>query len=266
MIIFGVPFASLGSQEGSATMRSLRIVTVILLGWAFGMPASGHSAENPATSPETPSVELPSQKPAQGASDMPVYKQPRRSIPKGRVGGGIRGGDAPALYVLVPDHVGLTKDEQPTLLWYLSKPTSLPLEFTLVDSRAIKPLLEKQLSPPAKPGVQRISLKDFGIKLEPNVQYKWFVTLVVGPESSSRDIVVGGTIERITFVEKLSLCQGMNGNTVNDLAGCGLWYDAIAMLSEMIEKAPDDRMLRKQRASLLQQVGLWEVARYDNQE
>ena len=56
------------------------------------------------------------------------------------------------------------------------------------------------------------------------------------------------------------------GQAVFRYAEAGLWYDAIATISEMIEKTPDDRKLRKQRASLLQQVGLWEVARYDNPE
>ena len=102
--------------------------------------------------------------------------------------------------------------------------------------------------------------------MEPSVQYKWFVTLAVGTEASSKDVVAGGTIERIPYVEVLVLCEGMNGNTVNELAKCGLWYDAITTLSEMIEKTPDDRKLRKHRASLLRQVGLWEVARHDSPE
>ena len=249
-------------------MRPLRIAIAILLGWVLGMPASGQAAENPATSPMKPSVEAPAQEPAQAGTGMPVYKPPKRSIPKGRVGGGIRGGDGPALYVLAPDHVGFTKDEQPSLFWYLSKTTSLPLEFTLIDGRAVKPIIETKLKAPAQPGVRRISLKDLGIKLEPGVQYKWFITLQVGAEASSKDVVAGGTIERIPFIEALSihLSAAKNGDAVFRYAEAGLWYDAIATISEMIEKTPDDRKLRKQRASLLQQVGLWEVARHDSPE
>jgi hypothetical protein len=218
----------------------------------------------------TPGVEAPAQKPAQAETDMPVYKPPKRSIPKGRVGGGIRGGDGPALYVLAPDHVGFTKDEQPSLFWYLSKTTSLPLEFTLIDSRVVKPVLEKRLNPlnpPAQTCVQRLSLKDLGIKLEPGVQYKWFVTLQVDAEASSKDVVAGGTIERIPFLEALPHLEvPKNGEAVFRYAEAGLWYDAIATISEMIDKAPDNRKLRKQRASLLKQVGLWEVARCDSLE
>ena len=248
-------------------MRPLRIATAILLGWAVWTPSPVQAAEPQAGGPvTTPGVEAQKQQMSQG--DLPIYKPRKQSTPKGRVGGGIRGGDGPALYVLAPDHVGFTKDEQPSLFWYLSKTTSLPLEFTLIDSQAIKPMIETKLKAPAQPGVQRISLKELGIKLEPGVQYKWFITLQVGAEASSKDVVAGGTIERIPFIEALSihLPSAKNGDAVFRYAEAGLWYDAIATISEMIEATPDDRKLRKQRASLLQQVNLWEVARYDSPE
>lgn len=246
-------------------MRSLRIVTAVFLGWSVSIPVMSVSGgERPGQFETAQNIET--QQPHASAGEMPIYKPRRQSAPKGRVGGGIRGGDGPALYVLAPDHVGFTKDEQPALFWYQSKPTSLPLDFTLIDSRGIKPVLERRLRSPDQPGVQRISLKDFGVKLETGVQYKWFVTLVLGPEASSKDVVAGGTIERIPFIEALSihLASTKNGDAVFRYAEAGLWYDVIATISELIDKAPDDRKLRKQRASLLQQVGLWEVARSDS--
>lgn len=248
-------------------MRSLRIVTAVFLGWSVSIPVMSVSAgERPGQFETAQNIET--QQPHAPAGEIPIYKPRRQSAPKGRVGGGIRGGDGPALYVLAPDHVGFTKEEQPSLFWYLSKTTALPLEFTLIDSRAVKPILETRLKAPDQPGVRRISLKDLGVKLETGVQYKWFVTLALGPEASSKDVVAGGTIERIPFIEALSihLASAKNGDAVFRYAEAGLWYDCIAMVSEMIEKAPDDRKLRKQRAALLQQVGLWEVARHDSPE
>ena len=247
-------------------MRHLRIAIAILFGWAVWTASPVQATEPQAGGPMTmPGVEAQRQQTPQG--DVPIYNPRKQSAPKGRVGGGIRGGDGPALYVLAPDHVGFTKDEQPSLYWYLSKTTSLPLEFTLIDGRAVKPVVETKLKAPAQPGVQRISLKDLGIKLEPGVQYKWFITLQVGAEASSKDVVAGGTIERIPFLEALPHLEvPKNGEAVFRYAEAGLWYDAIATISEMIEATPDNRKLRKQRASLLQQVGLWEVARHDNPE
>jgi hypothetical protein len=43
----------------------------------------------------------------------------------------------------------------------------------------------------------------------------------------------------------------------------GVWYDAIAALSSQIDATPEDPTLREQRAALLDQVGLSEVAAYD---
>ena len=46
-------------------------------------------------------------------------------------------------------------------------------------------------------------------------------------------------------------------------AESGIWYDAIMAISELIEASPKDMNLRKQRAGLLEQVGLPEVAEYE---
>jgi len=61
---------------------------------------------------------------------LPTYRPPLRGAPGGRVGGGTRGiGDEfITLLVLAPNHVGLTVQGQPTLYWYLSKPTNLRLK------------------------------------------------------------------------------------------------------------------------------------------
>ena len=46
-------------------------------------------------------------------------------------------------------------------------------------------------------------------------------------------------------------------------AGAGLWYDAVDELSRQISAQPQNRALRESRASLLEQVGLAEVAASD---
>ena len=78
---------------------------------------------------------------------MPVYKPPRRGAPAGRVGGGTRGieSDKPIIAALVPEQIGLTLQEQPSLYWYLSKPTEYLIEFTLIDEQSVQPILEKRI-------------------------------------------------------------------------------------------------------------------------
>ncbi len=198
---------------------------------------------------------------------MPVYKPPKGVSPRARIGGPMRGteGKDPEIVALVPDHVGLTTKKAPSLTWFLSKSTALPLRFTLIDNRVIKPLYEGPLPTPRKPGIQTINLKDFGLTLEPEVQYRWYVSAVRNVDSPSQDIVAGGIIERCEFGE----CLVIGANPVCDRetvlrnAERGFWYDAMACLCELIEARPTDKLLRRQRAALLKQVGLPEIAEWD---
>lgn len=183
-----------------------------------------------------------------------------------RIEGGRRGpeGGEPLILPLVPDHVGLTIASQPVLFWYLSQPTSSAVMFVLVDTRSIEVVHDITLSPHPHSGVQRVSFKDLGISLERNVEYRWYITLVVDPKHPSRDIVSGGMIQRVQpdfDVSHVPLAANMA--SVHFYAENGLWYDAVASISDLISAQPDNGMLRKQRASLLLQVGLGEVAEWD---
>jgi hypothetical protein len=151
------------------------------------------------------------------------------------------------------------------LYWYLSKPTSYPVEFTISDDRGRQPLLERRLSGPVQPGVQRVRLADYGVRLAVGVPYRWSIALVVDPGNRSRDIIAGGTIERIAPPEALraDLAQASQAQAFHIYAEAGLWYDALSTISDLIDAAPNNLLLRRQRASLLEQVNLGEVAQDD---
>jgi hypothetical protein len=208
---------------------------------------------------------LDSVPPAPADQRLPLYKPPKDSKPGGRVSSITRGkhDDAPVVLALAPDHVGLSKQVQPVLYWYLSKPTTYRIEFTLVDSRAIAPMIETVLTPPHEAGIHAIRLADYGISLEPGVTYRWFVSVIRDPNASSRDVVAGAVLEHVTLVEALYLTEAAQGDEVHRYAEAGLWYDAIRTISELIRKNPAERILKLQRASLLEQVGLKPVAEYD---
>jgi hypothetical protein len=201
-------------------------------------------------------------------SQFPVYTPPKKLTPRARVGGTLRGteGTNPEFVALVPDHVGMTVKQTPTLNWFLSKPTTYPIQFTLNDIQKVQPLYEGVLPPPKQAGVQSIDLKALGITLEPNVQYKWFVSARPNTSSHSEDIVAGGMIERceindclITIGPVLTCDQP----SVTFNAKHGLWYDAMACLCNLIDANPGDPSLRRLRAELLRAVGLHGVADWD---
>lgn len=184
--------------------------------------------------------------------------------PKARIEGGTRGRGSQGLLVLplVPDHVGLTIASQPDLYWYLSKPTASKVMFVLVDTRSIG--VVHQLTLAAQPGVQAIRFKDVGITLEPNVLYRWYVDVVLDIDVPSRDIVSGGMIQRIEPTFSTSDLATLSSiEAVQFYAQQGLWYDALGSISQLIALAPNDPVLRRQRASLLEQVGLQEVSEWD---
>ena len=199
---------------------------------------------------------------------LPVYAPPKNLLPRARVGGALRGRDMAdaEIVALVPDHIGLTVKQTPTLNWFLSKPTSYPLKFTINDDRKVRPIYEGPLSTPSAAGVHTIDLKTLGLTLEPNIQYRWFVSASPDAASHAPDIVAGGMIERCEFNEciiTISPKMTCDQDSVRTNATIGLWYDAMGCVCSLIEKDPSDPSLRRLRAALLRQVGLNGVADWD---
>jgi hypothetical protein len=197
----------------------------------------------------------------------PLYQPPRRGAPGGRVGGGTRGPSPglPLLYALVPDHVAVTAEEQPPLVWYLSSATSFPMEFTVVEAMGVAPILEVALSSPTEAGIHILSLAQYDLKLETGKTYQWFVSLIPDPARRSKDIIAGGMLE----VERLpeNIAEAVKQATPQDatklLAKAGFWYDAMGVISHGIQANPTDRALHDVRAALLDQVDLNTVAQVD---
>ncbi|MCP5149110.1 MAG: DUF928 domain-containing protein [Chromatiales bacterium] len=203
----------------------------------------------------------------QQTSVLLSYAPPMRGAPATRLGGGTRGtSDAPdALAVLAPEHTGLTTSGQPSLVWYAGQPITVPVEITVVDPDAIDPTLAVTLSPPIEPGVHVVDLAARGVTLEPDREYQWFVAMVLDPAQRSRDVVAGAAVRRVAespeLRARLATTRGVGRAAA--YATAGIWYDAVAELTTMITAAPSDPSPREARASLLEQVGLEDVARHD---
>jgi hypothetical protein len=109
--------------------------------------------------------------------------------------------------------------------------------------------------------VHRIKLADHGVRLAPGVAYRWSVTVISDVNRRSRDILAGGAIERVEaptgLRQKLALTTSDEFPFI--YAEAGLWYDALASISDLIELRPNDAQLQKQRSALLTQVGLPEI-------
>lgn len=204
------------------------------------------------------------------ASQAPSYVPPLRGAPSRRVGGSSRGTHEtlPLVSVLAPDHVGLTIQPQPVLYWFISKPTRVRLEITLIDTSGVKPLLELPLAEVSGPAIHAIDLAHHGVTLQPGIEYQWSVALVPDASERSGDVISAGAIQRVE--PPAVLRDRLSGAPVlalppADLAGTGLWYDALHALSLQISRQPGNNALRAQRAALAEQIGLPQIAAFDRE-
>jgi hypothetical protein len=137
-----------------------------------------------------------------------------------------------------------------------------PVELTLTLEKGDSPILEKRLPVPTKAGIQRVCLSDYGVKLIPGERYNWSIALVLDPKRRSKDIIATGAIERVERAD-INLAAAPTTDAFYRFAANGLWYDAVMVISELIETTPADMALRKHRAELLDEVDLPEVGNFD---
>lgn len=167
-----------------------------VLGLVVTLVLSGVVLEAPLGLPIHHTAEAQSHN-ASAPKSPPQYVPPKVSTPTGRRGGGTRGTKADVLNIaaLAPAHVGHTVAAQPSLYWYLSKPTSLPVELTMTRLRAIEPLFTTRLPSPRAAGIQRVKLADYDVRLTPGVAYHWYVSVIYDREQRSRDVITSGAIQ-----------------------------------------------------------------------
>jgi hypothetical protein len=245
------------ADKGETAMKAtlLAILTAFLL---FELSSGDVLAQQPNAQPKE-------RESTAKASPAPVYKPPLRGAPGGRVGGGTRGApgrDIFVLSVLAPDHTGLTMREQPSLFWFISSDTSLPVEVTVSDPNATEPLLETRIAAPVGRGVHRVRLADHNVRLAAGVAYQWAVTVIPDAARRSRDILASGTIERVEPSGELGpkLAAARNQDLASVYAEAGIWYDALEAVTDLIERSPGDAAPREYRAALLVQAGLPQIA------
>jgi hypothetical protein len=199
---------------------------------------------------------------------MPEYRAPQGLTPRLRsaLGGGHLGARSRLIMVLAPEHVGQTASEAPSLYWYLSEiPKAGGFEFWIgsVDTGSVPgqpssasagedsdTWARKDLPTPARPGLQRILLSDYGVELEVGVEYSWTI-------SSGLDANASGWIKRVELPASAAkrLTEVNLGEAPAIYAEAGLWYDALSSLLELISDHPNNERLRTARLELLRQGG-----------
>ena len=200
----------------------------------------------------------PQQETPKAAASEVEYRPPSRGAPKVRVGGSTRGiAQRLSLAVIAPDHVGLSSTAQPDLYWYISRPVESPLEFALYPVDATDPLVEKAIPPVATAGIQRIRLSELGVKLKAGEEYQWLISFASKPNSRAKDAIASGRVRMQPASSPLGSYAAA--------AQAGYWYDAYASLRNEMARHPNDARLAAVQQTLLEQVGLGEVARSETE-
>ena len=193
-----------------------------------------------------------------------AYLPPTAPVPGIRVDG-VHGGEStelPNLFVLAPDHIGLTIHEQPTLYWYLTQSTTEPIDVIMTEEETLRVVLDARLLPPLPAGIHAMSLKDYDVRLLKNVPYQWEAK--IRAKTLTEEVKASGFIMRVEPPRTLSasVASKLRSPEAPKLfAQSGLWYDALGVLSDLIQSHPQSQAFLQQRAALLKQVGLTEITK-----
>ena len=223
-----------------------------------------------AITPQPPQEESPTSLPVSSTSPSPDNSLPYRApdLPSQAtrvvVDQHEPGKEPLYLSVLSPDHIGLTMFEQPALFWFTSQPATQPMDIMITDEGNTQRLLDVRMLPPIQPGIHKLELKDYGIRLQHNMTYQWKIILQGNtPEASYTS---SGWIMRVSppsSVAAIAQLPSLTSTSPRPLVEAGLWYDALWALSERIQNQPTDKTSLTQRANLFEQVGLLPPAQQD---
>lgn len=214
------------------------------------------------------------QQPARPVADAPKkpdaaqiqYDPPKRGAPKGRVGGGTRGVEPRELSmaVIAPDHPGLSSRTSPKLYWFLSRPINAAFEVSVIEDGAADALIDRAIPAPKEAGVQVLDLAAMGVVLQPEREYRWFISLISNPNARSGDTVASGKViwEPLPANVKARVESADAASRPGVYAASGYWYDAYAELRALRERNPGDRSLREMEVALIGQVGLRDVVHH----
>ncbi len=210
------------------------------------------AAKEPAKAADSPAPAEHNEEAAAKAR-VPVYVPASRGATRRRSGAATRGSDTelPQLELIAPAHTGLTTQPDPTLYWYLSQPSSVPVQLTVVAPNLAEPLLSLRLPAPVSAGLHTLALAEHGVSLGADVNYTWYAALVPDESQRSQDRVAAAGL-------RVATAQAPRVRTIHSLAAAGLWYDTFAELQRQLGSAGpnEQKQLQAARAALLEQIGL----------
>ncbi|MHA7838740.1 MAG: DUF928 domain-containing protein [bacterium] len=200
--------------------------------------------------PTSPSEEsVPQERPAEillaslASSPAPRYRAPEAVEPFEYSGNVVRSSSentiTEAPMVLAPRHVVRTHQESPSLYWVLGRRSPVDAEVSLVQASSGDVIMEYQIQGPLEAGLFEVDLADRGVELDPGVEYRLYVSLIMDPRRRSLDLRSAAGLRRQPMPSGLETAIEAAESPGHAYADQGLWVDALEFFSGLAEAAED---------------------------
>ncbi|MEQ8996361.1 MAG: DUF928 domain-containing protein [Coleofasciculus sp. B1-GNL1-01] len=172
------------------------------------------------------------------------------------------------LMALIPQSTfGKTLDEYPTLYFYIPDVSlkNVKAEFSFYDQNLKSIIYEKEIPLHESDSIVAVDLANASDlpPLEVDKPYFWYFSIIFDPYDRSDSTYVGGWIQRVTPTSRIN--QELDRATPEAkpaiYANHGIWYETLESLAQLRCSDPENSTLASNWQSVLQQVGLSNIAR-----
>ncbi|MEO0536707.1 MAG: DUF928 domain-containing protein [Cyanobacteria bacterium P01_A01_bin.123] len=154
------------------------------------------------------------------------------AIPGGRRGGCDDLTEIDLMALAPQQQAGQTISTRPTLTWFVPDETAYPLRLQIYkhNGSSWEDVVEDLDIGPSQQGFMSYTLPA-NLELEVGGWYRWHVVLICNPDRRSSDQVTGAEFEVVRQPAGLGAVQGDRVQQASQYAAAGLWYNAMAILS-----------------------------------
>ena len=167
----------------------------------------------------------------------------RQGLPGRRISGGSRSPDTaclaspdqPVIALMPESNLGLTLAEHPTF-WFAIPSISQgkEIEFGLYNQNE-ELIYQKTFEAPSEAGIASLSLPETAAALNPEENYRWYLSVVCDPASRAEDLVVTGWVRRVEPDSNLlyELSSATPQEQLDLYRASGLWHETITTLASL---------------------------------
>lgn len=197
------------------------------------------------------------------------FKVPRLR-PSGNLSGGAARGNCNAdgtekidIVALMPQtNIALTVAQKPTFFFRVSKTSVQEAKFNLLDEKGNTIIYDKTFSLNNTGDVMSFTLPDDAPTLEIGKEYQWELVVNCDAFDPNGNPRVKTAIKRVepSAILASKLAQAQPNERSDIYAQEGIWIDALSTLAQLRIANPNDSEIKDEWTSLLDSVGLKEIA------